>query len=111
MILCPKKGGVMRARTVVLGLTLLWCVLNAPTLAADDESIAFTFDFGVNVTKERKQGFRFVTPSPSIYKDVERETLHEKSTELGKRQYCPKGWEIVSKTPVKSKYSYEGVCK
>ncbi len=101
----------MRARTVVLGLTLLWCVLNAPTLAADSESITFTFDFGVNVTKERKQGVRFVTTSPSIYRDVERETLHEKSTELGKRQYCPKGWEIVSKTPVKSKYSYEGVCK
>jgi hypothetical protein len=101
----------MRARTVVLGPTLLWCVLNAPTLAADDESIAFTFDFGVNVTKEREQGFRFVTPSPSISKDVERETLHETSTELGKRQYCPKGWEIVGKTPVKSKYSYKGVCK
>lgn len=101
----------MRARTVVLGVTLLWCALNAPTLAAGDESIAFTFDFGVNVTKERKQGFGFVTLNPSIYKDVELETLHEKSNELGKRQYCPKGWEIVSGTPVNSKYRYEGMCK
>lgn len=93
-------------------VSLLWCVLSAPTLAGDDESIAFTFDFAVNVTKERKQGFRFVTPSPSVDKDVEPET-HEAliSNELGKRQYCLKGWEIVS-TPVEKKYSiYEGVCK
>jgi hypothetical protein len=76
----------------------------------------FLGSFGVYVTKDGKQGFRFVAMNkqlPSAYKNMDPDKLYETliSNELGKRQYCMKGWEIVSKTPVKKYIIYEGVCK
>jgi hypothetical protein len=91
-------------------VSLLGCVLSTPTLAGDDESIAVTFDFRVNVIKERKEGFSPVTPKPSVDKDLEPGKEALIPNELGKRRYCPEGSDIVRKTP--KKYSiYEGVCK
>ncbi len=72
--------------------------------------------FNPYITKDGKQSFRFVAKSkpPSYYKDADVQTVHESwiSNELGKRQYCTKGFEIVSKTEVEgNNIIYEGVCK
>ena len=72
--------------------------------------------FSPYITKDGKQSFRFVakTKLPSYYKDADVQQTHEAwiSNELGKRQYCTKGYEIVSKTNAGDDHIiYEGVCK
>lgn len=72
--------------------------------------------FNPYVTKDGKQSFRFVAKNklPSYYKNADVQQTHEAliSNELGKRQYCMKGYEIVNKTVgMDETIIYEGVCK
>jgi len=81
----------------------------------DDELNSVTA-FNPYITKDGKQSFRFVAKDklPSYYKNVDVQQTHEAwiSNELGKRQYCTKGYEIVSKTETTdNNIIYEGVCK
>jgi hypothetical protein len=71
--------------------------------------------FNPYITKDGKQSFRFVAKKnlPSFYKNADVQSTHEAwiSNELGKRQYCMKGYEIVSTTEVEDNIIYEGVCR
>jgi len=72
--------------------------------------------FNPYITKDGRQSFRFVAKNklPSYYGNADLQHTHESwiSNELGKRQYCMKGYEIVSKTPTSEDLIvYEGVCK
>lgn len=72
--------------------------------------------FNPYITKDGKQSFRFVASStlPSYYGDADIQQVHESliSNELGRRQYCIKGYEIVSKSnPDGEHIIYEGACK
>lgn len=63
------------------------------------------------------QHFRFVAKAklPSYYGNADVQQVYESliANELGNRQYCMKGWEIVSKklTPKDDFIVYEGICK
>jgi len=72
--------------------------------------------FNPYITKDGKQSFRFVAKNklPSYYKNADVQQTHEAliANELGKRQYCMKGYEIVNKTAgIDDTIIYEGVCK
>ena len=93
---------------------LLASMLGCTSLMEDDLN-AITF-FNPYITKDGKQSFRFVAKNklPSYYKNADVQQTHEAwiSNELGKRQYCTKGYEIVSKTSAgDDNIIYEGVCK
>ena len=99
-----------RVLIVILFGTMLGCV----SLMEDDLN-AITM-FNPYITKDGKQSFRFVAKKklPSYYKNADVQETHEAwiSNELGKRQYCTSGYEIVSKTNgVDDTIIYEGVCK
>lgn len=93
---------------------LLGSMLGCASLMEDD-LIEITA-FNPYVTKDGKQSFRFVAKNklPSYYKNADVQQTHEVliSNELGKRQYCMKGYEIVNKTAgIDDTIIYEGVCK
>lgn len=72
--------------------------------------------FNPYVTKDGVQSFRFVAKNklPSYLEGQDLRQMHETfiSNELGKRQYCMRGYEIVSVTNVGSdNLLYEGICK
>lgn len=92
----------------------LWSTLGCVPLMSDD--INAITAFSPYITKDGKQSFRFVAKNtlPSYYKNADIQKTHEAwiSNELGKRQYCIKGYEIVSKTNAgDDNIIYEGVCK
>jgi hypothetical protein len=70
--------------------------------------------FSPYITADGKHSFRFVASStlPSNYNQADLPKIHEQliANELGKRQYCPKGYQIVSKMTVANNIIYEGVC-
>ena len=79
---------------------------------------AQTIDSAFNpyITKDGVQSFRFVAKDklPSYLGGQDIRAVHETliSNELAKRQYCLKGYEIVSVTPVSGGILvYEGKCK
>jgi hypothetical protein len=93
---------------------LLGSMLGCASLMEDDLNAITAFN--PYVTKDGKQSFRFVAKNklPSYYKNADVQQTHETliSNELGKRQYCMKGYEIMSKTTGKDDtIIYEGVCK
>lgn len=69
------------------------------------------------ISKEGMQSFTFITTEqlPIHYpKGTEARKAHEEliAIELGKRQYCLKGYEIVSVEPWANEYlKYNGLCK
>lgn len=71
--------------------------------------------FNPYIAPDGKQLFRFVVPQklPSYYNQADLPKIHEQliANELGKRQYCTRGYEIVSKTNVDNRIIYEGICK
>jgi hypothetical protein len=72
--------------------------------------------FNPYVTKDGVQSFRFVAKNklPSYLEGQDLRRVHETliSNELGKRQYCMRGYDIVSVTNVGSEnFLYEGICK
>ena len=72
--------------------------------------------FNPYITKDGVQSFRFVAKSklPSYLEGQDIRQIHETqiSNELGKRQYCTRGYNIVSVTEVQgNNLVYEGVCK
>ena len=95
-------------------ITILLCGLVLGCVALGDDLNSMSA-FNPYITKDGKQSFRFVAKKklPSFYKDADVQTTHETwiSNELGKRQYCMKGYDIVSKTEVEGNIIYEGVCK
>lgn len=67
------------------------------------------------VTKDGIQSFRFVAKDtlPSHFAGQDLRQIHETliSNELGRRQYCMRGYEIVSVTTVGGdNLLYEGIC-
>ena len=95
-------------------ITILLCGLVLGCVALGDDLNSMSA-FNPYITKDGKQSFRFVAKKklPSFYKDADVQTTHETwiSNELGKRQYCMKGYDIVSKTEAEDNIIYEGVCK
>jgi len=83
--------------------------------AAMQDDVNSISAFNPYITKDGKQSFRFVAKKklPSFYKNADVQSTHEAwiSNELGKRQYCMKGYEIKSKTEVEDNIIYEGVCR
>lgn len=72
--------------------------------------------FNPYITKDGVQSFRFTAKDklPSYLAGQDIRAVHETliSNELGKRQYCLKGYEIISVTPVPGgMLLYEGKCK
>lgn len=93
---------------------LLVNILGCTSLMKDDLNAITAFNPYIN--KDGKQSFRFVAKNrlPSYYKNADVQQTHEAwiSNELGKRQYCTKGYEIVNKTNAgDDNFFYEGVCK
>ena len=86
------------SRSIVV--LLLGTMLGCASLMEDDLNAITAFS--PYITKDGKQSFRFVAKNklPSYYKNADVQQTHEEwiSNELGKRQYCTKGYEIVSKT-------------
>ena len=93
---------------------ILGSMLGCASLMGDDlKSITA---FNPYLTKDGNQSFRFIAKNklPSYYKNADVQRTHEIwiSNELGARQYCTKGYEIVSKTEASdNNIIYEGVCK
>ena len=98
-------------------LSLLSCASLAILLAAcasmDEDPRTYTA-FSPYITKDGKQSFRFVAKNrlPPSY-PISMAQLHEQliGNELGKRQYCMRGYDIVSTTNVDDNIIYEGVCR
>jgi hypothetical protein len=72
--------------------------------------------FSPYVTRDGVQSFRFVAKNklPSYLEGQDLRQMHETliSNELGKRQYCMRGYEIVSvKNVASDNLLYEGICK
>lgn len=72
--------------------------------------------FNPYITKDGVQAFRFVGNDtlPSNLRGQDLRQLHEAriSNELGKRQYCMRGYEIISVVNTgHNSLVYEGVCK
>jgi hypothetical protein len=93
---------------------ILVSLMGCTSLMADDLNAMRAFS--PYITKDGKQSFRFVAKNklPSSYGNADLQQTHESwiSNELGKRQYCIKGYEIVSKTPTsEDMIVYEGICK
>jgi hypothetical protein len=95
-------------------VTILLCGIMLGCAATADSLNSITA-FNPYITKDGKQSFRFVAKKtlPSIYKSSDVQSAHEAwiSNELGKRQYCMRGYEIVSKTEAEDNIIYEGVCR
>lgn len=116
--LCPlcanNKGNHVKYTLRSIVLLFLGTLLGCASLMEDDLNAITAFS--PYITKDGKQSFRFVAKNklPSYYKDADIQQTHETwiSNELGKRQYCTKGYEIVSKTNAgDDNIIYEGVCK
>lgn len=93
---------------------LLGVMLGCVSLMEDDLNSITAFN--PYITKDGKQSFRYVAKNklPSYYKNADVQQTHEVwiSNELGKRQYCTKGYKIVSTTSAgEGNIIYEGVCK
>jgi hypothetical protein len=104
----------MRTRTLVTLLVVAAVSIACATLATDP--INSITAFNPYVTKDGVQSFRFVAKNklPSYLEGQDIRKVHETliSNELGKRQYCMHGYEIVSVTSVGSdNLLYEGICK
>ena len=85
---------------------------SAACVATNEPLTAFT----PSVTKDGTQSFRFATKAklPSYLEGQDPRQIHETliSNELGKRQFCMRGYEIVSVTTVLGDtLIYQGVCK
>ncbi len=99
----------MRKTTGVIALIAL-------SGCAMTDEINMITSFSPYVTKEGQQAFRYVASAtlPSYYGSADVQKTHETwiGTELGQRQYCLNGWEIVSTTPApEGRLIYEGICK
>lgn len=108
------EGADMKFITILFIALVLGGLLGCASLMADDLNAMTSFN--PYITKDGKQSFRFVAKRklPSYYGNADVQQTHESwiSNELGKRQYCMKGYEIVSKTPaLEDMIIYEGVCK
>ncbi len=104
----------MKCITQLFVALVLGSLFGCTSLMADDLNAMTAFS--PYITKDGKQSFRFVAKNklPSYYGNANIQQTHESwiSNELGKRQYCMKGYEIVSKTPAaEDMIIYEGACK
>lgn len=104
----------MKYASPFIMVLILGSMLGCASLMEDDLNAITAFN--PYITKDGKQSFRFVAKNkpPSYYKNSDVQETHETwiSNELGKRQYCTKGYEIVSKQNAgDDNLIYEGVCK
>ena len=104
----------MKTAAMLVIISLLAGILGCTPLLSDD--INSLTSFSPYIDKDGKQRFRFVAKNklPSYYKDADVRQTHESwiAYELGKRQYCTKGWQIVSVTSApEDSLIYEGICK
>lgn len=101
-------------RVFIATLATLMLMQSGCAIISDDINAITAFN--PYITKDGKQSFRFVASStlPSYYGNADIQQVHESliSNELGRRQYCTKGYEIKSQTkPYPDHIIYEGVCK
>jgi hypothetical protein len=93
-------------------ISALGLLAGCASMMTDD--IAGMSAFNPYITKEGVQAFRFVAQPrlPSYYQGADVQETHEQwiSNELGKRQYCLGGYEIVSVSEQGGMLVYEGVC-
>lgn len=116
LVFCANntKGSNMKCISQLFVALVLGSLFGCTSLMADELNAMSAFS--PYITKDGKQSFRFVAKNklPSYYGNADVQQIHESwiSNELGKRQYCMKGYEIVSKTPAaEDMILYEGVCK
>ena len=105
----------MSAYIRLLAVTCVVCASACTSLVTDP--INSMTGFNPYITKDGVQSFRFVASNklPSYLEGQDIRQIHETqiSNELGKRQYCTRGYNIVSVTEVQRNnlLIYEGVCK
>ena len=106
------NGAHMNIASSIGAALVFGIMLGCAAIQDDVNSISA---FNPYITKDGKQSFRFVAKKrlPSFYKNADVQSTHEAwiSNELGKRQYCMKGYDIVTKTEVEDNIIYEGVCR
>ena len=109
-----QKGNQMSTYIRLLAVTCIVCTPACTSMITDPVNSITAFN--PYITKDGVQSFRFVAKSklPSYLESQDIRQIHETqiSNELGKRQYCTRGYNIVSVTEVQgNNLVYEGVCK
>lgn len=104
----------MNAHLRLLAISSIICTSACTSMFTDPGNSATAFN--PYITKDGIQSFRFVAKNklPSYLEGQDIRQIHESqiSNELGKRQYCTRGYNIVSVTEVPgNNLVYEGVCK
>ena len=102
----------MKSSFYILSAAVVFCAAGCGGLPANQLSL-----FTPSVSKEGVPSFTFTTYEKlvsSYPKDADPRLAHEAliSLELGRRQYCMKGYDITSVEPYAEIYlKYTGVCK
>ena len=101
-----------RIRLLILA-GMLVAIAGCVSMTGEDTS--YMTSFIPSIFKDGKKQFMYVAGNrlPSYYQDADITKTHEAwiARELGSRQYCTSGYDIINTTASGDHIVYEGLCK